>query len=432
MIQREITLDWRVGEEDFTQHAKTGRMPFINREVVSIGLGERRLTVVVLRWLSCLTLAFLVVSASSVDPVHQRQIRLNNELYGWLAVEEQSWLADDQDRYLALIDPEVDSHWRRDWLGFWTLDPAERDSLKTTLNSISFAGPYVQMQVTVERPSVEWWRSSPYREYRYFEWDDTGWKRTIPSDSFWGESQALESAHIALEFSHRDTHLATQIWPKLEALYLTLHERLQLAPKPGAPKHTFVLIHEPPRGWTRATYRQFITAPGLSKIPLALSDEDYIMQQIVSRLTYQTVDSMLDSTNSSFISQWETLIWALNGWLRTDLLNQRTPWHMQAEDLLRAAPKQEEQLSLSAIGPWRSRGGSDQAAIMRRYIEAESVIAYIVSAHGRAILPELIRGLSEHSTWDTLVPAIFATDVDQFEDNWHEYLADRFKWSRAE
>jgi hypothetical protein len=52
-----------------------------------------------------------------------------------------------------------------------------------------------------------------------------------------------------------------------------------------------------------------------------------------------------------------------------------------------------------------------------------TVIEYVVQTYGLARVPILLAALSEHTTWHTLIPAVFHVSVEEFEKGWRDFLS---------
>ena len=115
--------------------------------------------------------------------------------------------------------------------------------------------------------------------------------------------------------------------------------------------------------------------------------------------------------------------------MRTDLLQQRTPWHLQAEEALRHEPLGEQPHRFEQIGSWRSDGQRDQKSMMREYMFAESIVAFLVERHGRGQIPRLLNGLTRHNNWPALMDDLYGIPVETLEAEWNDYLIERFEWS---
>jgi hypothetical protein len=59
-------------------------------------------------------------------------------------------------------------------------------------------------------------------------------------------------------------------------------------------------------------------------------------------------------------------------------------------------------------------------------IALATVVDYIVVTYGRERLPGLVASLSQHNTWDTLLPALFGASAAEFEAGWQAHLAKRY------
>jgi hypothetical protein len=55
-----------------------------------------------------------------------------------------------------------------------------------------------------------------------------------------------------------------------------------------------------------------------------------------------------------------------------------------------------------------------------------TVIEYVAQTYGSARVPILLAALSEHTTWHTLIPAVFHVSVEEFEKGWRDFLSDQY------
>ena len=60
-------------------------------------------------------------------------------------------------------------------------------------------------------------------------------------------------------------------------------------------------------------------------------------------------------------------------------------------------------------------------------VALETVIEYVVATYGRDHLPRLIAALGEHTSWQTLIPAVFDVSAAEFEAGWQAYLAHQYQ-----
>ncbi len=58
-----------------------------------------------------------------------------------------------------------------------------------------------------------------------------------------------------------------------------------------------------------------------------------------------------------------------------------------------------------------------------RGIALALLLDYAVEFYGRDSLPELLKALKIHTSWETLIPAVYAVSAAKFESDWTAYLA---------
>ena len=59
-------------------------------------------------------------------------------------------------------------------------------------------------------------------------------------------------------------------------------------------------------------------------------------------------------------------------------------------------------------------------------IALATVIEYAAATYGPETIPRLLAAASEHTSWQTLIPAVFAMPAADFEAGWHRYLAQEY------
>jgi hypothetical protein len=250
----------------------------------------------------------------------------------------------------------------------------------------------------------------------------------MPPVDFWGKLRTFETAHLHFEFHEHDRPLVNQIAKPMEQGYLRLYELLALKPPSAHAKLNFAIVPESASGWMTADNRYEISSPAVAKVPNDLTDAEFLAHNIMSRLVYR----VMGGDQSSAGLQWRTLQWALSGWLRTELLAQRAPWHQQAEDAFRKHLHYHWPLQLADISDWNADQSDEQAQLMIQYMAAESVISYVVATDGYGRVPELLRGLSKYDRWDSFIPGVLDQRVATFESGWNQYLLDRYGVTLAE
>jgi len=427
MIRRQVSLEWHVGEEEFPEISAVENT---DADVAQNGArmlshGEWRLAMHLLRGVALLLLALIFVTGGTLSQEQREQLRIRHGVEQALALEELAWKRNDRTLSNQLIDDAVDARWQREWRIYWAVDVAARREFGAYVQRVqpldgAFAD-VTRVELVVNRPSVEWWISSPQREVRFYREVDGRWLRTLPGDAFWGEPRVLNTPHLRFEYRARDAATVEAIAEQVESIYVELHRVLELE-LPTDESITFVIAPDVVRQWAAYGDRMEFTSPLLSKVPARLSDADYLAQQLVSQLTYRTVNAAISQQRNPYQFRWERMVWALRGWLRTELLDQRTPWHDQAEALFREQRAGKLPLRLHDVSSWRRFDQPDQMEIMWQYAAAESITAYTVEQYGLVWLPVMVRGFGRYGNWAEYIPGVYDISVEEFEREWNRYL----------
>jgi hypothetical protein len=78
-----------------------------------------------------------------------------------------------------------------------------------------------------------------------------------------------------------------------------------------------------------------------------------------------------------------------------------------------------DQLAVPAPAGYTQEG----TPVWGQTVALATFIEYAVATYGRERLPELVAGLGQSDSWETLVPAVFGVSVAQFEEGWQLYLS---------
>lgn len=62
-----------------------------------------------------------------------------------------------------------------------------------------------------------------------------------------------------------------------------------------------------------------------------------------------------------------------------------------------------------------------------QYEAANLLIEFIVAEYGTAQLLDLLNAFKQHESWQTLAPALFNLSAEEFEQEWHAYLAKHYR-----
>lgn len=377
-----------------------------------------------LRDLLLIGLAAILLGSMPFTPEQVAQRRAEEGVTAALAAEYTTWQQKDRDGFTALLDLPTADRWQWEWRDYWSLSPADFADLGLSVQRVDRQGALVRVATLVTRPSTKWWRSSPYREIRFYRETPTGWLRTLPPESYWGAQHIRETAHLRFEYRTQDAAVIEPQVDRLEALYQELYQFLALDPDTRE-KWTFILVPDRTDGRTSDYYRTEYTSPALSEVPAMLSDQEYVAQMMVSNMASQAVYGA-SPNRRNYLYTWEMVVWSLYGWLRSDLLDQRSPWHAQAQVVFKAALPERLPLRLADIENWPDDSRPAQERIMRQYMVSESIIDFAMHTYGRSTMPALLTGLERERDWDRLTTTVFGVSATTFEAAWNRYLAQTY------
>ncbi|MEZ4863199.1 MAG: hypothetical protein R3C14_17905 [Caldilineaceae bacterium] len=374
-----------------------------------------------LRELFFLAIATLLVQSMAPTLEQLEQQRVEAGVAAALALEFQAWQQKDRQLFASLLDMPAAERWQWEWRDYWSLSAANFTDLATTVQHVARQGKLVQVETLVSRPSTRWWQSSPYREIRFYRESAGRWVRTLPPQSYWGAQHVAETEHLRFEYYAYDAPAIEPQMAKLETVYVDLHQRLELDPDYQY-KWTFALIPDRSSGRMGPFYRYEYTSPALSEVPNELSDQDFVAQMMVSTMASRAVYGGAILSRRSYLNRWEMLVWALYGWLRTDLLQQRSPWHAQAQAIFRESIEHQLPLTLDDLERWPESNRPAQERVMRQYMVSESLIDFAMTTYGRDKLPRLLQGLERYREWDQLTAEVFGVSTVTFATGWNGYL----------
>lgn len=436
MTQRTISFEWRVVENEEAWRALPPPNAVLTPSHAQRAFGssaraarhhvEGRLLGRHIRMALILCVGLFTVTSATFVPAQQREVWAHNEVRAALQEEELAWKRNDEASYQELIDPLVHSQWQREWRIPWNIDPAARQEMGLIAADVEAWADLVRVKTLFTQPFPADWRSVPYRENRFYQQTATGWVRTLPTSAYWGEVRSLETLHLRFEFYEPDAATIIPLASRLERVYLTLYDLFDLTPPMDEPKLTLAVVPEPVRAGSAYDGRLRFTSPLLARVPQGLSDADHLAHQMVSRFTARVLNETLIVTGYSNIDGWQNLLRALRGWLRTVVLEDRSPWHQQAEAAFRTLRQAYPDLRLADINDPYPVPVSNREAEMWQYMVAESVVAYAVERYGWERLPAFVRGLGEYSYWNGLIPRTFGVSVEEFEAGWQQYLAEEY------
>jgi hypothetical protein len=294
------------------------------------------------------------------------------------------------------------------------------------------------VNVVIDQPSEAWY-DQPYRVARVLRQDGKGWQLIEPAYSFWSERRTLDTDFLALDFSQRDEDTVRAIVAKVEASYLRLHEDLALsAPTPGERVPIRIaLVEGSPVRVTDLSYSGdtlIIPPPDLIPRPLTMSKVEALRQTITYALAVKLFGE--SQTQAPAPCAWSAVAEGVGVWLRWEdhSLPSRRKWiyesTIQEWRNTSNVPQNVPQLADLLSFPLNcSRPPSilevevlNSGRPMSRPELASTLVDYMVTTHGREIVPQLLAGLGGFSDWDDLAQQTVNLSSEELEAGWQAYL----------
>lgn len=423
MLSQRVSYDWSVIEEaDWEQT----RFEATDAAGPSAALSERWALLQLARGL-VLIIAALALTGATFAPDPAQRSWAYEMILPTLQLETQAWATRDDELLVTLIDDRVPARFQDEWRLGWKVENDEYAPRDATLISAESVGGLIQVQMKVDQVHPQWWLSSPHRETRFYRQVGSGWVRTVPDAEFWGEQRVLETNHLRFEFHDYDLATVVGMVDQVENAYVQAHAWLGIAVPKDEEKITFAIRPDLVRGWSGSGNRLHLTAPSLARVPATLSDADYLAQQLISRVTTRTFNRLFTDYERTNTYQWRTMLWALSGWVRSELVGQRSPWHQQADAIFARELAGKLPLRLGDIENRYPSWRVDQTEIMLDYARAESVVIYAMARLGRERLRDLIMAFHQHSSWVGLITDLFDESVAEFETGWNVFLTQRYQ-----
>ncbi|RIK36940.1 MAG: hypothetical protein DCC55_25795 [Chloroflexi bacterium] len=424
MLSQPVSYDWSIIEDAEWELAGFEATEAAGRNTAA--LSERWALLQLARGL-VLIVAALALTGATFAPEPAERTWAYEMILPTLQLETKAWATRDEDLLASLVDGYVQPRFQDEWRVGWNAENEEYAPRNTTLLNAEAVSDLIQVQVKVEQVNPQWWISSPHRETRFYRQVGAGWVRTVPTAEFWGEQRVLETNHLRFEFYDHDLPAVLAMVDRVETAYVQAHAWLGIPVPKEEEKITFAIRPDLVRGWSGSGNRLHLTTPALARVPAELSDADYLAHQLISRVTTRTFNRLFTDYERTNTYQWRTMLWALNGWVRSELVGQRSPWHQQAELLFEREMANKLPLRLSDIENRYPSWRVDQQGMMLDYVRAESVVVYTMNELGRDRLRELVMAFHQHGSWIGLVTDLFGVTVAEFEAGWNDYLTERYQ-----
>ena len=166
--------------------------------------------------------------------------------------------------------------------------------------------------------------------------------------------------------------------------------------------------------------------PNEAMAPYALTEVDPRIEEIFSRLSKHVLDKAL--SKRAIKPQWQAMTLGLqiyfqqeNGsysewWLETYSYRRRLPSTWSIDQVLLSNSESFDPALRMDTPNWSA---SEVAG-------CDPLIAFILESYGYAYLPSLLDAFEIHDDWETLAPAVFGISANEFEENWHTFVEERY------
>jgi hypothetical protein len=424
MTQQRITFEWILeeGRVDFWH------TPEADTTGHSLGLNspEQRIVVRVLRGLVLLLVIVAAASSAGMTPGERDRREAQRGIAFTLKLENDAWARRDRGLYESLIDPQLGDAWEEAWRDYWRAGAEVEPEFEATLLSVRESEGYMQATVVTEQPAFEWWQTNPYREERFYRRVDRRWLRTVPPASYWGATRELNTEHLRFVYYERDATAVEGAASKLEEAYVGMYRTLGVIDAPSEKQVIHVVPH-PIGRWSSTVPQLQVTSPLLMQIPMEQTESEYLAYEIMGWFTYRAIRDSAPNSGVRYLYRWPILVWGLRGWLRDDLIDQPSPWHVEAVEILRDSAPSFLPVSLDDITDLRTNARPSREEVILRYLSAESFMRFIVDNYGRERIPDLLVALVRYSTWEDIIPPVYGHSVEEFEAAWNTHAIKEYE-----
>jgi hypothetical protein len=424
MAQQRISFEWLIEESQFD--AWRSGVDDTESWSLSLSTAERIWANRIVRSLSLFMIVVCAAAGGALTPAERDRLVAQGGIQFSLDQENRAWRSRDRRLFESLIDPTLNEDWSDEWREYWRAGIDDEPAYNAELIYVRNINGLMQATVVTDQPAYEWWQTNPYRENRFYRRAGQGWLRTVPPSGYWGDRHSLETEHLRFVFYAKDAATVANAADRLEAAYVEMYTLLGLDAPSTETKLTVSVVNHPVGRWAPSPTELEVTSPLLSQIPQGQSDAEYLAYDIMGWFTYRALRDANPGSAGRYLYRWPILIWGLRGWLRDDLLDQSSPWRQEASRVFEDYGQDQLPLRLSNVSELRGDGRPTREQVIMRYIAAESFIRFAVETYGRDQLPELLRGLVRHGTWDELIPSVYGHSPEKFVADWNVHLLEYY------
>jgi len=259
-----------------------------------------------------------------------------------------------------------------------------------------------------------------YRYNQFYRQDEySGWQRTSPDVSFWGEEKTAETTYFRWYFRARDQVAVTQVAEQLDQVYIQIRHDLGLA-APTVEDKIVIEVQAAAHGSPTPAVenRLIVSSPLLLITPAQVSEVEALRGHLSLLLIQETLGSA--QAQKPVWCIWRPLLSGLAQWqlhnVQPTLVDSQTLPAQALPSLKELLNKDETCLNLPVT---RLPPAPDNPATATL---AASLFDYVAQKYGRNAVGMLLTSFRHYSTWDDAIPAVFLTSKETFEAGWQEYV----------
>lgn len=235
----------------------------------------------------------------------------------------------------------------------------------------------------------------------------------------------VETNYLHFEASQRTVGLVQTVAPLVEAQYVQWAHDLGIVIPLGDDK--LQIIVDPPSNPVRNDKDTLvIPSSQVASERYGISEVDVLTNEISVRLITHLLNQVIN--RQEIKPQWREMTLALQFYLRREYGHNQT-WKEEVPYLSHRRAAQSQSLNLAQSmfhNTLPSEYESKWQIVNIASNVADPLVEYILQAYGYAQIPVLLDAFATHSTWETLIPAVFDMTASEFEDNWHAYLIEKY------
>ncbi len=375
----------------------------------------------------------------------------------------------------ALLDPAAPAEWREGIV--LALMEDESAPPVPVVEDVELLDGVRLVHLTISDPDLPLLS----RTVRFYREHPSGWLRTAPVPSAWGEGDLWEGDQFVFRFWARDRDAVLAAAPQIEAAYVQMRQNLGLPTLPS--RQTIVVLPDDSEiTFDFASKELRLPSPQLQNLPIGLDNETALFRAATFYLINDLVQESFDRYSRDHIWIWSNLTesglrnWLqltsgavgidqgfLLPWLFDDEAQRQGPLPDRVAEACQAVDALGVRVALLACTPDISARSSTSTPALRlsrltttydfdfaedanlnvtpsgpmwhtetrqEIFATTTVFLYAVDVYGLERFPDLLQALGDYRGWAEAIPAAYGVSAVEFEAGWLAWLATEFDIGR--